>query len=306
MMRRHPGDIMAQDRKVVRVARSIADLVLQQRLGPETQALEQHHRTDLIGGHLRGELFQPALRRDRIDRLEQVAPQPCTAALRCYQQADLSDMGAPAERVAHQRSGAHELAILLGDQAVDPAFLDRAEPGLDHARMFQVAAKEQQVMLRQALRKGDHRVAVVRRKAANVMAHVDLSPSPSPSFGHTRLSALPPATRLTCPPFNVTCSLSREPTLSISGAEAADGTIWSCSAVTWRRGAVIAARSTGRPATSIVPSFSRFSHISFLVVSRKYSPASGSVSLAQRSNMRKDLTYSSFHRLSSSRIFPAI
>src|ERR1700737_81519 len=38
---------------------------------------------------------------------------------------------------------------------------------------------------------------------------------------------------------------------------------------------------------------------------RKYSPASGSVSVAQRSNMRYDLTYSSFQMFSHSCTWPA-
>jgi hypothetical protein len=42
-------------------------------------------------------------------------------------------------------------------------------------------------------------------------AHIDLSPNQESSFGHSRLMALAPATRLTWPPFRITSSLSVEP-----------------------------------------------------------------------------------------------
>src|SRR4029079_8355169 len=54
-------------------------------------------------------------------------------------------------------------------------------------------------------------------------AHVDLLPSQLSSFGHSRLIALAPATRLTCPPFSITSSLSAEPTLVIKSLPASSG-----------------------------------------------------------------------------------
>lgn len=134
-------------------------------------------------------------------------------------------MRAPAKRIADQGSGADQSAAVDRDEAVDPPVLDRAKPRSNDSRMRQVASKEEQVVFGKVFCKSKHRIAVGRFEAPDLVAHVDLSPSHSTSFGHSRLIALPPATKLTCPPFIVTCSLSTDPTIPISGAEAADGTM---------------------------------------------------------------------------------
>src|SRR3954453_4503476 len=58
-----------------------------------------------------------------------------------------------------------------------------------------------------------------------------------------------------------------------------------------------------RPPTDMLSLNSLLSHIKSLVMVRKYSPASGSVSVAQRSNIRQDLTNSSFQMFSQSWIW---
>ena len=134
-------------------------------------------------------------------------------------------MRRPAERIAHQRDRADDLAVLLGEQAVDPAVVDRRQPRLDDARVFEIAAEEQQVMLGQVLREGDHRVAVGAAETSDALAHIDRSASQFASAGHMRLIALPPATRLTCPPFSMISCLSGDPIIPSSGADASRGTI---------------------------------------------------------------------------------
>src|SRR5216684_5852049 len=76
--------------------------------------------------------------------------------------------------------------------------------------------------------------------------------------------------------------------------------MWSCSATACRIGTLMLAISAGLPPTDIVPLKSLLSHIRSLVMSRKYSPAKGSVSVAQRSNIRYDFTNSSFQMFSHS------
>ncbi|MCY1381359.1 hypothetical protein D9M69_692570 [compost metagenome] len=63
--------------------------------------------------------------------------------------------------------------------------------------------------------------------------------------------------------------------------------------------------STGRPPSTSSPLCSLLSHMSSFTVWRKYSPASGSISAPQRSNMRYDLTNSSLAMLSHSCTSPA-
>src|SRR3954452_21709435 len=86
--RTDPRNVMRQDRKVMRLAGLIANMVLQQRFGAKAQALEQHHGTDLVGRHLRDQLLDAALQRDRVDRLEQIAPEPGAALVGRDEQAD--------------------------------------------------------------------------------------------------------------------------------------------------------------------------------------------------------------------------
>lgn len=61
---------------------------------------------------------------------------------------------------------------------------------------------------------------------------------------------------------------------------------------------MILSSRAGRPPTVIVSLNSLLSHIRSLVMARKYSPASGKMSVTQRSNIRKDLTNSSFQMFS--------
>src|SRR6266481_8913492 len=74
--------------------------------------------------------------------------------------------------------------------------------------------------------------------------------------------------------------------------------MWSCSATACRIGTLIFEISAARPPTDMVSLNSLFSHIKSLVMLRKYSPANGRMSFAQRSNIRYDLMYSSFQILS--------
>src|SRR6185295_14683167 len=109
-----------------------------------------------------------------------------------------------------------------------------------HLGLADVARQEQQVMRRQLLCKRQHGSLVAARHQAefNVagigldvarigtcFTHVDLLPNQESSFGHSRLIALAPATRLTCPPFSITSSLSVEPTLGIRCFAASYGTM---------------------------------------------------------------------------------
>ena len=95
-------------------------------------------------------------------------------------------------------------------------------------------------MRRQAARKVQHgglvrlrhvaefdvaRIGLDGARIGTLFAHVDRSLSQESSFGHSRLTAFGPATRLTWPPFSMTSSLSVEPTFAISGFAASYGTM---------------------------------------------------------------------------------
>ena len=136
-------------------------------------------------------------------------------------------MWRPGMRVAHQRAAADDRPRLYREQARDRATLDLVDPGRQHLGLADIARQEQQIMGWQLLREGEHGGLVRPRhhQEFNVAAvgldlprigtcftHVDLLPNQLSSLGHSRLTALGPATRLTWPPFSTTSSLSVEPT----------------------------------------------------------------------------------------------
>src|SRR6185312_9871140 len=123
-----------------------------------------------------------------------------------------------------------DLARLDREQADDGAPLDLVDPGRQHLRLADIARQEQEVVGRQLPGEVEHGGFVRPRHQAELdvaglgfgvprvgtgFAHIDLPPSQESSLGHSRLMALAPATRLTWPPFNITSSLSAEPTLAI-------------------------------------------------------------------------------------------
>ena len=129
------------------------------------------------------------------------------------------------------------LPDFTASRLVIDAALDLLDPGAEHFRLADVARQEQQVVRRKLLREIQHRRLVGRRHhpeldvagfgsdmqriaADFACAHVDLSPSQESSFGHSRLMALAPATRLTWPPFSMISCLSDEPIFWINGLAA--------------------------------------------------------------------------------------
>src|SRR6266576_2395274 len=117
-------------------------------------------------------------------------------------------MRRPRMRIAHQRTATDHLARLHRQQAGDVAALDLIDPGRQHLRLADVARQEQEIVGGKLLREIEHRHFVGTRHQAEL------------SFGHSRLMALAPATRLTWPPFSITSSLSIEPIFWISGLAA--------------------------------------------------------------------------------------
>lgn len=155
----------------MRDAVAAADVIGEPRLTRETQPFEQGDRRRGIGRHRRGQLGEAMRLRDREQSLEQVAAQPLATPSGRDEQADFADMAAPAQRIADQRGGSDDRPVILGDETVDPAFADRLLPRIDDARVAQVAARKQQVMLRQRRGEGEHRVVVGRAETADRVAH---------------------------------------------------------------------------------------------------------------------------------------
>src|SRR3977135_665141 len=133
--------------------------------------------------------------------------------------------------IADQRAATNYLAVLHRQQTRDRAALDLLDPCRQHLWLDDVARQEQQIMSRQSPCQVEHGglirwrhqaefdVARIGLDAARIgtcfAAHIYLSPNHESSFGHSRLRALAPATRLTWPPFSMTSSLSVEPTFWI-------------------------------------------------------------------------------------------
>ena len=113
-------------------------------------------------------------------------------------------------RIAHQRAAADDLAVHHRKQTRDGAALDLLDPGGQDLRLADVARQEQQIMRRKRLAEGEHGGLVGGRHQADLdvsgirpdatrigtrFTHVDLFPSQESSFGHSRFTALAPASR---------------------------------------------------------------------------------------------------------------
>src|SRR5947209_7653031 len=300
-------DVEAQDDEIVLDAAGVLDVVSQQRLGLVAHRLEHGDRADLIGRHLHGQLLDAARDRQLAGLRAEHAAQALAARPDRDDDAQLGDVRRPRKRIARDRRAAGHLGAAECEQRRQRTALDLVHPRRENFRVRDVARQEQQVVRRQLAREREHRGFVARahepqlvrrigeRDRARIgarrrVAHTERTPSHASSRGHKRLTAFGPATRLTWPPLSTISSLSAEPTWPISGFAASYGTMWSCSAIACSIGAVIAPRSTRRPPTTSSFLCKRFSQISSLMVSRKYSPASGSVSVDQRSNARYERT----------------
>src|SRR5438477_2681932 len=135
-------------------------------------------------------------------------------------------------RIANQRAATDNLAGRHREQACDCTPLDFLDPRGQYPWLADIARQKQQVMRGQLSREFKHRRFISLRhqpefdrprfgrdlpRIGSLFTHVDLTPSQESSFGHSRFTALAPATRLTWPPFSTTSSLSVEPTFLISG-----------------------------------------------------------------------------------------
>src|ERR1700716_2469766 len=259
--------IMTEHDDVMLLALDIPHMVAQQRFGLEAEAFEQRDRRLLIDRHLHRKLFKAGPQRQREGLLRQRPSDALAANILRHDHSDLADMRRPRMRISHQRTAPDRLPLLHRQQAADVAALDLIDPGRQHLGLADIARQEQEIAGGKLLREIEHRgfvgaghqtefniagVGLGMQRVGTCVTHVDLSPSQESSFGHSRLMALAPATRLTWPPFSITSSLSIEPIFWISGFAAAWGARWSCSATACRIGTLILEMSAARPPTDIV------------------------------------------------------
>src|SRR5438874_12025651 len=195
--------------------------------------------------------------------------------------------------------------LSLGDDRDDAAEIHVVEPRIDDIWVGDVDAKEEQVVFRECAGELKERLTVSplqqaqrdvvsvgelhgawQRERIVVLAHIDRTDSHSFTFGHKRVTAFIPATRLTCPPFSTTSSLSSLLTSCVSLCVASYGAMWSCWAIVFITGHSICLRSTTRPPTFSSPFISLFAHIKSFVVCRKHSPGKGIWSLVHLLNSR--------------------
>ncbi len=157
---------------------AIHDMVLQQRFAPEAVLLEQLDRAALIGRHLRHELLEFPLLGGREHLRQQPPADALAAELRRNQQPNLAHMRRPAERIADEGTGADDRIAILRHETVDEAVFRRLQPGLDDAAMLEIAAEEQQVVLRLRAREALHGIRVLGPEAADgdgQVGHVERS-----------------------------------------------------------------------------------------------------------------------------------
>src|SRR5581483_3322367 len=223
-------DIVPEHDDIVLPAVDVSDVVPEQRLGLEAEALEQGDRRLLVDRHLHRELLQAFAQSQGKGFLRQRPADALPAHIQRHYHPDAADMGRPGMPVADQRPAADHLAVSDREQALDVTALDLVDPGRQHFWLTDIARQEQEIMRRQLLRKGEHGRLVGPRHQTEFdvagigldvtgigtgLTHVDLPPSQESSFGHSRFIALAPATRETWPPFSITSSLSVEATLGI-------------------------------------------------------------------------------------------
>src|SRR4029079_1281122 len=226
----HLRHVVPEHDDIVLLAVDVPDMVPQQGFGLEAEALEQRDRCLLVDRHLHRELFEAGAERQRKGLLRQRPADALAAHVQRHHHPDLSDMGRPGMRVTHQRAAADHRAVLHRQQALDLASFDLVDPGRQHFWLADIARQEQQIVGRQFLREGEHGrlvgaghqaefdladIGLDMPRIGTCFTHVDLLPNQLSSFGHSRLIALGPATRLTWPPFSITSSLSIEPPLVI-------------------------------------------------------------------------------------------
>src|SRR5215472_8605866 len=223
-------DIVPKHDNIVLFAVDIADVVAKQRLGLETQAFEQRDGGLLVDRHLHRELLQPGAQGQRKRLLGKRAPDAEPPDVERHHHADFPYVRRPGMRITYQGTATDHLAIPDRQQARDVAALDLVDPGRQHFWLADISRQEQEIMGWQLLCEGQHRGFVGARHQAKfdfagfrldttrigtVFTHIDLPASQLSSFGHSRRTALAPATSETWPPLSITSSLSLEATRGI-------------------------------------------------------------------------------------------
>src|SRR3990172_7296996 len=237
---------MRVDQQVVLLTRAILHMVPQQCLRLETELFERRDRALLVDRHLRDHLLDPAVQRLREDRFRQRPPQPLAPHLAADQHTQLAHVLRPWRVAEVQAALAEDPAVALRDDRHDLIGFDVVHPRRYHPGVGDVRPEEQQVVVGERLRERQElrdispaqppeldRAAVFEfrlpwKGKRSVRVHTDRTESHSLIFGHSRKIALGPATRLTCPPFSKTSSLSSLPTTDVTSFVASQGAMWSC------------------------------------------------------------------------------
>ena len=230
-------DVEPHDEQVVLLAGKVADVVPQQALGAEAEALERRDGALLVRRHAGDDLLDPG-DDGRLERLLHEQPAQALAARSLGDDdADLGDVGGPLQLAAVDGRVADHLFVREGEQSRHLLRLDVADPLVDHLGVADVAAQKQEVVIRQAVGEREQGAAVARVHGAHRQVddaqparhpadgrhrlltlvrhrlYTDRSASHSSSRGHRRRTAFRPATRLTWPPFSMSSCLSSAPTI---------------------------------------------------------------------------------------------
>jgi hypothetical protein len=203
---------MSEHDDVVLLAVDVPDVVPQQRLGLEAKALEQVIAACWSTVICTESFSSPAPRASAKVSCDSARPTPCPRTS-CDTTIRISPTWGDQECGSRTSVPQPTTAppFTASRLVIWPA-LDLADPGRQHLGLADIARQEQQIMRRQFLRESQHRglvgaahhskfdlagVGLGVARIGTCFAHVDLLPSQLSSFGHSRLIALAPATRLT-------------------------------------------------------------------------------------------------------------
>src|SRR3954453_2881327 len=237
-------DGVREQHEVAKLTVPIADVVAQEPFGGEPERREHRHGALLLGDDLDVELAELELERLQQRPARERAPDALAAVFGVDDQAHLADGVRPAGQ-GHDRDVAGDPAVLARERAPAAA----GGPRLDDRAIEHGLLEEGALGGRDAFEEGEQGVDVVGAGAADLHHAASECSAIQPAMpGSVTLAAARPATRPTCPApsrSSSVCSISWA-----SGSAAASGTMWSRSAITFRTGTSIAARSASEPSIS--------------------------------------------------------
>ena len=163
---RQGGDVVGHDDQVAGAPATIDHPVGQQRLGAETELLEQVTSGILLSGHLSDDPHQSELVSDGEDLTDEKVAEPAAATAVGEDHPDLADVTHPVGLETVEAGVADDLAVGLGEQGDAIVARLGGDQVVDDGGIGDVAAQEEQVFLGQRASEDEKVVSVGRLEAA--------------------------------------------------------------------------------------------------------------------------------------------